>query len=575
MRASFAKKIRFLAIVVVLLAGFLGVRLYDVQVAKGAEYRERSESQYFKESSARFDRGAILMRSKDDTLIAAATLASGYTVSVSPKHVVNPERAYEVLSPHLSLSRDEFMEHLSNKEDLHEELGRRLPISSGAAIREAEVMGVHLTREKWRYYPGGQSAAQTLGFVGYGGGDLLSGQYGLERFYEDVLRKDSRYLSSNFFADLFTGITTYTDTQTFRPGGDVVISIEPNVQLFIEDVLARYTDQWSPQEVGVIILEPESGEVLAMAALPTYDPNDIQGADARYFSNPLVERVYEFGSIMKPLTMAAGLDSGAVSRETTYTDRGTATYDGATISNFDGKARGTVPMQEILSQSLNTGVAFIVERMGTDSFRDYFTQFGLRSSTGIDLPNEAEPLTDNLDSPRTIEYVTASFGQGIAVSPIAMARALSVLANGGILATPHVGVALQYPGVPAKALGRGSDTRVLSSEAVEETTRMLVEVVDTALRDGTVMVPEMSVAAKTGTAQIARSDARGYYDDRYLHSFFGYFPAYDPQFLIFLYAVAPQGARYSSETWTNPFMETVRFLTTYYDVPPDRTPTTP
>lgn len=151
-----------------------------------------------------------------------------------------------------------------------------------------------------------------------------------------------------------------------------------------------------------------------------------------------------------------------------------------------------------------------------------------------------------------------------------MARALATLANGGNVPSPHVAISLRYPGFPSKKLGWAPERRALSAEAAETVTGMLVKVVDEALQGGSVKIPELSVAAKTGTAQIAKASERGYYDDRFLHSFFGYFPAYDAKFLVFLYAVAPQGARYASETWTTPFMETVRFLVSYYNIPPDR-----
>ena len=360
-----------------------------------------------------------------------------------------------------------------------------------------------------------------------------------------------------------------------RSGADVVTAVEPSVQAFIEDLIARYAREWHPREVGAIVLDPKTGAVIAMAALPAFDPNDFSQADPDSFINPLVERVYEFGSIMKPIPMAAGIDSGAITPETTYRDLGYAEYDGARIENFDGKARGVVPMQEGLSQSLNTGIAFIVEKTDTAKVRDYFDAFGIRDASGIDLPNEAQPLADNLDSPRTIEYVTAGFGQGIALSPIGMARSLATLANGGMVPSPHVATELRYPGGISKKLAWAPAERAVSEESAETVTRMLVSVVDTSLRGGTVRTPELSVAAKTGTAQIARPDRKGYYEDRYLHSFFGYFPAYDPRFLVFLYAVAPEGARYSSETWTSHFMESVRFLMTYYDIPPDRATTEP
>ncbi len=208
--------------------------------------------------------------------------------------------------------------------------------------------------------------------------------------------------------------------------------------------------------------------------------------------------------------------------------------------------------------------------MGNRVFADYMLSYGVADETGIDLPNESAGLVDNLNSPRDLEYATASFGQGIAMTPIAMIRALSVLASGGTLITPHIAKKIKYTSGLSKNVSFNDGERVLKQESAEEITRMLVNVVDDALLGGTVALPNYSIAAKTGTAQIARIGERGYYDDRFLHSFFGYFPAYDAEYLIFLYTLEPKEVRYASQTLTHPFIDTVKFLINYYEIPPDR-----
>ena len=175
----------------------------------------------------------------------------------------------------------------------------------------------------------------------------------------------------------------------------------------------------------------------------------------------------------------------------------------------------------------------------------------------------------NLESPREVEYATASFGQGIALTPIAAVRALSALANGGTLVTPHLVKSIEYENGKIDTITFPEGTRVFKKETSEDITRMLVTVVDKALKHGKAKNPYYTVAAKTGTAQIANEHGK-YYDDRYLHSFFGYFPAYDPQFLIFLYTVEPKGVQYASETLTDPFIDLTQFLINYYAIPPDR-----
>ena len=227
-------------------------------------------------------------------------------------------------------------------------------------------------------------------------------------------------------------------------------------------------------------------------------------------------------------------------------------------------------MQEVLNQSLNVGMAFVAKRVGGPTLSSRMKGLGFGEETGIDLPFETRGLISNLDNPRDVEYATAAFGQGIALTPIETARALAALGNGGYLVTPHIASRIQYDNGAVTNVTPADSKQVFSKQTSETITRMLVHVVDTALRGGEVKKEHYSIAAKTGTAQIAKKGARGYYDDRYLHSFFGYFPAYDPKFLVFLYHVEPQGAKYASETLTDPFMKLADFLINYYQVPPDR-----
>jgi cell division protein FtsI/penicillin-binding protein 2 len=208
--------------------------------------------------------------------------------------------------------------------------------------------------------------------------------------------------------------------------------------------------------------------------------------------------------------------------------------------------------------------------MGNKNFAEYMHKFGFGDETGIDLPGETRGLMNNLSSPRDVEYATAAFGQGIAVTPIGMIRALSALANGGLLVTPHVAKEVINDLGVGRSVFFEPSVRVIREDTSREITRMLVEVVDKALLEGTVTMPRYSIAAKTGTAQIARSRGQGYHDDRTFHNFFGYFPAFNPRFIVLLYTREPQGVRYASRTLTHPFMDITKFLINYYEIAPDR-----
>lgn len=573
MRKDAILRIRIITGIVLVLSLLLIARLYQLQVVRHDAYIEKGESQYVHTVHDLYSRGSIFLTTKDGERVSAATIRSGYLLAIDPTRIVDSRGVYDALRSHLELDEASFIAHAENKERTYIEIATRISDEVADTIDALDLPGVYLYKNQWRYYPGDTLGARTIGFVGFSGeskDESLTGKYGLERQYDDVLSHETERLSVNFFAEIFSNLGAVVFDGEEAKTGDIVTTLEPTILRLLQQELSETQEKWGSALTGGIIMNPKTGEIYALDAVPTYNLNDRRGAEIAYFRNPLVENVYEFGSIIKALTMAAGLDSQAVSAGTTYFDSGKLELDTFTIGNFDGMGRGTVDMQEVLNQSLNTGVAFIVDTMGKDRFRNYFLNLKLGSEAGIDLPNETYGLVDNLNSPRDIEYATASFGQGIALTPIAAARALAALGNGGTLVTPHLVTAIEYEDGTVKDIQFPEGERVFSPETSEEISRMLTIVVDDALRNGEVALPNYSVAAKTGTAQIADSVNGGYYDDRYLHSFFGYFPSYDPQFLIFLYTVEPKQVRYASETLTEPFIELTKFLINYYNIPPDR-----
>lgn len=569
MKSSFITRSRVVLFFVVIFAGILLAKLFLVQVVQENTYREAADRQYVTPSSDIYERGTIYFQNKDGSLVSAATQISGFKIAIDPSKIVNPENTYEQLSQIVTtIDQDDFITAAGKENDIYEEVAHRLTQEQADAVSALKLPGVSIFKEKWRFYPGDNLASHTLGFVGYQG-DELAGRYGLERQYDSLLARNADNPYINFFAEVFSNIDkTLFKNQT--PEGDIVTTIEPQVQDFLEKTLTEVKNQYSPDFVGGIIMNPTDGSIYAISAKPDFDPNNFsQVKDISVFPNPLVEHVFEFGSVVKPLVMAAALNQGVVTPETTYDDKGEVTIDKHQIFNFDKRGRGPgTTMQDVLNQSLNTGMVFVEQQLGKVNLRNYLLAYDIGDKTGIDLPNETPGLISNiLTSPREIEYANAAFGQGIALTPVELVRALASLANNGNLVVPHIVKEIKYDDGTDKIMSYPTTPTKITSATAQEITQMMVTVMDKGLKVG---LPHFSVAVKTGTAQIADSATGGYYTDEYTHSFVGFFPAYNPQFIVFLCAINPKGVEYSATTWTQPFLNITNFLLNYYNIPPDR-----
>ncbi len=572
MRSENKNRLRILSGLFVFIALLLVLRLYFLQIVHGAEYRQDAMGQYTSAQPETDERGAILFTSKDGTQVAAAVMQTGWRLAINPKLLESPDAAYTSINKIITLDRDRFFSSAAKKSDPYEEVGFRLTDEQADAIRALKIPGMILAQDQWRLYPGKSLAANAVGFVGYKN-DIKTGVYGLEKQYNLTLAIHTSGTAMNPFAEIFANAQALLSLDPAANEGSIITSIEPNVERQLEQTLDNVMKTYTPKIAGGIVMDPHTGEIVAIASRPSYDPNlyNIEN-DPAVFSNPLVEGRYELGSIMKPLTMAAGLDSGAVTPETTYEDKGCMTVSTYKICNFDGKARGKVLMQEILNQSLNLGASYVATTMGFPAFTKYMQAYGFGDKTGIDLPNEVQGDISTLGSGNgpAVNYATASFGQGVSVSPIEMIRALAALANDGMLPNPHVVTAIKFEDGIKRSISISRGTQVLQPETARIVTAMLVQVYDNSLLHGELKQQHYSIAAKTGTAQIPKPGGGYYGNNTYLHSFFGYFPAHDPKFIVFLFAVQPHGQEYASATLAHPFDEIARYLINYYQIPPDR-----
>ena len=565
---SFKSRIRIISTLVIGLASILCLKLFFLQIIHKNLYTSLADKQYATPSGDIFNRGNIFFSDKDGGLVAAASVTSGFKVALKTSEIVDPEALYLALSPYLLMDHDTFIAHATKKNDPYEEVATHLTREQANSIDALKLKGVSIFKDNWRSYPGADLACHAIGFIAYNDKNEKVGLYGIERSYNETLSKPKDEAYVNIFAEVFSNIRDTISTTNDQ--GDVITTIEPSLQHVLEQELRDTKQKWSADLAGGIIINPNTGEIYAMASEPSFDLNDFAGVPKEYYRNPNTESVFEFGSVIKPLVMSAALDVGAVTPETTYIDKGSVIVNKKVISNFDKKARGLASMQTVLDQSLNTGMVFVESKLGNDRFRTYMKAYDIGKKTGIDLPSETSGLIKNLDSPRDIEYANASFGQGIALTPVEAVRAFSSIANGGYLVTPHVGKEIRYEEGPSKNLiYPKSPNQLIKTETSETIARMLVHVFE-AYDSGAHKMEHYSIATKTGTAQIALENGRGYYPDRHMHSFFGYFPAYNPKFLVFIYLKNPKQIKYASQTLIPPFVNITKFILNYYNVPPDR-----
>lgn len=575
MKSNVRLRTRILSGAFIFVALLLIARLYFVQIVHGPEYRAEGMGQYVQpDPSTGGNRGEIYFTTKDGELVAAAVSETGYSIAVNAQKLTDPASAYRALSALTPIDKQTFMAAARSGSSFVT-VASHIQDGSESRIISLNIPGIIVSDDSWREYPAGDLAAQVLGFVGYDGTSTTKiGEYGLEKEYNDTLSESSSGLYVNPFAEIFTSARDLVTLDPASQHGSIITSIEPTVEQELTSTLQQVMTAYTPEFDGGIIMDPHTGKIIAMAQLPSFDPNNYSAAPGpSVYTNKLVSSRYEMGSIMKPLTMAAGIDSGAVTASTTYDDTGCATYSGYKVCNFDFKPRNVIPVPVVLDESLNVGAAWIATKTGYPTFTRYMKSYQLGDPTGIDLPSEQVGDLSNLGngSGPAVNFATAAFGQGITETPIEMIRALSILANGGVLPQPHLVTAIQYESGVTRQVPVTQGPQVIKASTADTVTKMLEGVYDNYELNGAIKMEHYTAAAKTGTAQIPDPATGGYYPNGiFLHSFFGYFPATDPKFIIFLYAYKPVGQEYSAYTWDMPYYQLEQFLINYYNIPPDR-----
>ncbi len=521
----------------------LGYRYYDVQLSQGDYYGRQATASNIIGGDLIPQRGSIYFLDKDDEQVPAAVNKEYPVVYAVPSEVEDPVATAAALTPIIEDISQEDLELLLSKKDPYEPLIKRPTEVQVKAIQDVFLKGIYIRSGSDRFYPLGKTGAHVLGFASTNESHWL-GQYGIESYYNQILGG-------------VPGEAEGDRVKQPKHGKDIQLTIDPNIQSHAEETLSALVEGYRGQGGTVIVAEPKTGKILAMASYPTFDPNEYSEFNIGSFLNPSVQSIYEPGSIFKVITMASALDAGKITPETTYYDSGELTLNEHTIKNWDLKAYGTVTMTNVIERSLNTGAAFAQRQLGDENFYEYLKRFGLKDQTQIDLPGEVTgsllPLEQDV---REINFATASFGQGISITPIRLIMAISAIANGGDMMRPYVNA----DNKPQKV------GRVISKDASKQTIEMMVSAVDKA---GLAKVSGYTVAGKTGTAQVPKTNGGGYTDE-VINTYVGFAPAYDPRFIILVRLDKPYGAPLAGLTVVPTFRDLAQYVINYYNIPPDR-----
>lgn len=552
------------------------LRLYFMQSVDYEQYADKALRQHSSERALMARRGAISFYDGDG-LYPVAVNREYFLAFVSEPDVEDTLRneVAQRIARELSVKEDDVLAKLSKEGDLYEVVARSITKERMEELREMRIPGLHFEPEIKRFYPGDSLGAHVVGFVG-SDGENSRGRYGVESSYEQDLYGESGHVEE--FRDARGGWNSVLD-RAFSPeqdGSDIVLTIERNLQQMVEKILVEDTEEFDAERGSAIVMEVQTGRIIAMAQVPTFSLNEYgQVDDHSVFSNIAVSDAYESGSVFKTFTLAMGLDASVITPDTTYDDKGFVKADVFTIRNSEDKVYGLQTMTKILEDSINTGVVHVQKLLGNSVFKEYTEQFGFGDQTGIKLPAEAAGNLNNLsDLRRTVEFYTASFGQGITVTPLQLVVAYGALANNGMMMQPYIVDQIISPDGEVITTEPREKRRVISTRASKEISEMLYQVVaggHAKLAD----VTGYRVGGKTGTAQVVNPETGKYDEEKKNTTFVGYGPiagATDPEtipeYVVLVRYDNPRAVEWAATSAAPTFGRIMNVLLDYKDIPP-------
>ncbi len=547
----------------------IGVRLFILQVINGKQAREEAEAQHSIYKKLFPSRGEIKLADKFslETFAVAANLKS-YLVYAVPGDIINAKETAHALAPILGLEEKDLLAKMTQVGKKYVPLKKQLTDDQQEKIKALKLSGIYFDSEDTRYYPEKNLLSQVLGFVGYKD-TVKIGLYGLERYFEKDLAGSSGELYTEKDA---SGVAIFGSSRKELPavdGTDIILTVDKNIQFQAETVIKDAVVKNGADSGSIVVVDPKTGAILAMANYPDFDPNAYNKVeDPRIYRNDTVTGNYEPGSIFKPFTMAAAINEGKVTPDTTYTDTGSVVIDNYTLKNSDNKGHGIQTMTQVLEQSLNTGVIFAKEQIGNAKFFEYVKNFGFGQNTGVEL-SESKGNLDNLNANIAVNYHTATFGQGISATPIQLVQAFTALANEGKMMKPYLVLSKIFPDGKTENTKPQVVRQVISAKTANIISAMLVNVVENG-HGKKAGVPGYYIAGKTGTAQVPKKDGRGYEENNNIGSFIGYGPVEDPQFLMLVRVNHPRSVDFAESTAAPAWGQLAQFILNYYHIAPTR-----
>jgi stage V sporulation protein D (sporulation-specific penicillin-binding protein) len=459
---------------------------------------------------------------------------------------------------------------LQKEDDPYEPIERNVRADIIERIDELDLPGIYTTSEIVRAYPEKGISGQLTGFLGMNDSGDRVGLYGIEGYFDEFLRGSNGFLDSVKDA---SGVLIGIGGRAFeraQDGGDLLLTVDRTIQYEACKRIQEGVEQYEADSGVVIVAEPETGRIIAMCSYPNFDPAFYSKVEsATTFQNMATSYTYEPGSVMKPLVMAAAIDQGVIRPTTTYTDTGSEKIDRFTIMNSDKESHGLQTMTQVLEKSLNTGMIFVMRKMGFDPFQKYMKAYGFGERTGLTISGEAAGTIESLDVKSEIYYATASFGQGVTVTPLQLVMAYSAIANGGYLMRPYIIEEKRYSDNSVEIIRPKLLRQVLSEDAARQTGAMMVSVVEEGHAKAAA-IDGYYIAGKTGTAQVPRTDGPGYDPNHTKATFAGFAPLDNPQFAMIVMLDHPRTSPWADSTAAPVWRGLAEFMLQYFEVTPQR-----